>query len=152
MKALSLFFFLIFAVETNAAFPANRRRVARKVSPTPFPSATAAPDLASFLAAHLEEVIAPLDREVAMPRAELSQLRKYFSRQLGRANLAERDKIQASITLCDGIEQAMNERERAVLDPATANWPLRREQWRAKIEEIKARIAQTRMVPLPLGR
>ncbi len=153
MKFIAILLLLVLSLpEANGAFPVSRRRVTRKAPPTPAPTATPAPALDRFLSAQFETILSPLSERATMPHAELTALRQYLSGQLGRVSLAEREQIQARITVCEALEQAINERERAILNPSASNWPGRSVFWRGKIEELKGKIATAPSAPLPLGR
>ncbi len=90
------------------------------------------------MSTNLDKILGPLDQNLPMPRAELAQLRTSFSSRFSKATLAERPQFQAAISVCDAISQAMNERDKSMLNPAAVNWTARSVQLRANIEQLMA--------------
>lgn len=69
--------------------------------------------LGQFLAARLDQILAPLDQQVALPRTELMQLRQSFVDQGTKAPQPENALYQSALSVCDAISAAMDEREKA---------------------------------------
>ena len=86
----------------------------------------------------MDKILGTLDVKAPLPRAELAQLRASFAERFGKANLVERTRFQAALNVCDGITQIMNEREKAALNPAAANWPVRSVQLKQWIDQLMA--------------
>jgi hypothetical protein len=107
-------------------------------SPTPTPPGPPSGDLSSFVSSQGAKIFAPLEQKVAMPRAELAQLRNSFAQRFARASLNERTQFQAALTICDALTQVMNERDKFALAPS-ANWPARSAQLRQYIDQLIAR-------------
>lgn len=122
---------------------AARRPKIKKREFTPPPAATPPPapsvDLSRFISVNLDKILAPLEQKTALPRAELAQLRGSFSARFSKASLAERTQFQTAIAVCDALSQAMDERNKAMLNPGASNWPLRGQQLRQNIEQLVAR-------------
>src|SRR4029077_7194289 len=99
-----------------------------------------------LFSANLEKILGPLDPNVPMPKAELTQLRASFSDRFAKASLAERSQYQAAIAVCDAISQAITERGAATSQPA---WAQRSAQLRANIDQLMARekAAETTTAP-----
>ncbi|MEP7013960.1 MAG: hypothetical protein ABI925_00815 [Verrucomicrobiota bacterium] len=114
----------------------------KKTVPMAVPSATAGPassaDLSRFMGAHLDTILGPLDQKVDLPRAELAQIRDSFAKGFGKASLAERQKFQSGLAVCDAISQAMDERNKAVVIKASATWPQQAAQLRQRIDQLAA--------------
>jgi hypothetical protein len=131
---------LFFAANGPAeAKPRNAKK--QQFTPPPAPTPTPAPsvDLAKFTGANLDKILGPLDAKMPMPRAELAQLRSSISARFSKATLAERPQYQAALAVCDALGQAMDERDKATLNPAAANWPVRGPQLRANIQQLMER-------------
>jgi len=73
-----------------------------------------------------------------MRRAELAQLRASFASRFSKASLVERPQFQTALAVCDALSQAMDERDKAMLNPAASNWPQRSAQLRQNIEQVVA--------------
>ena len=86
----------------------------------------------------MDKILGTLDVKAPLPRAELAQLRASFAERFGKANLVERTRFQAALNVCDGITQIMNERDKAMLNPAAANWPVRSVQLKQWIDQLMA--------------
>lgn len=71
-------------------------------------------ELGEFGGAHLEKILAPLERQVALPRSELSQLRQSLTDRRATAPESEKPIYQAAILVCNALSQAMDERDKAV--------------------------------------
>jgi hypothetical protein len=71
-------------------------------------------ELGEFGGAHLEKILAPLERQIVLPRSELSQLQQSFRDRRATAPENEKPVYQAAILVCTALSQAMNEREKAV--------------------------------------
>jgi hypothetical protein len=122
---------------------AVRRPKIKKQEFTPPPTATPplvpSVDLSRFISANLDKILGPLGQKAALPRVELAQLRASFSVRFSKASLADRPQFQTAIAVCDALSQAMDERDKAMLNPAASDWPLRTLQLRQNIEELAAR-------------
>src|SRR4051812_19964394 len=66
----------------------------RSASPTPTPSPSV--ELSTFVNANLDAVTGPLEQKVALPRAELEQLRASYAARLTKASPAERKQLKAA--------------------------------------------------------
>jgi hypothetical protein len=132
------------------AFAARPKKKAA-YTPPPAPTPTPAPsvDLAKFAGANLDKILGPLDAKTPMPRAELAQIRASISARFSKASLAERPQFQAALAVCDALNQAMDERNKAMLNPAAANWTARSVQLRAKIEQLMANEKAAEVPPSP---
>jgi hypothetical protein len=119
---------------TEAAKP--RKKAAYTPPPAPTPTPAPSVDLAKFAGANLDKILGPLDAKIPMPRAELAQIRASISARFSKATLAERPQFQAALAVCDALNQAMDERNKAILNPAAANWTVRSVQLRANIEQL----------------
>ncbi len=106
--------------------------------PTPTPPPAPSVDLTKFSATNMDKILGTLDVKAPLPRAELAQLRASFAERFGKANLVERTQFQAALNVCDGITQTMNERDKAILNPAAANWPVRSVQLKQWIDQLMA--------------
>jgi hypothetical protein len=130
-------------VVVGVSADAARRPKIKKREFTPPPTATPPPapsvDLSRFIGAHLDKILGPLEQKMALPRAELAQLRSSFSARFSKASLADRTQFQTAIAVCDALAQAMDERDKAMLNPAVTDWPLRALQLRQNIEQLAAR-------------
>jgi hypothetical protein len=138
-------------VNGDAASPRKSRKKKQEATPPPTPTPPGVPsvDLSRFISAHLENILAPLDRKVVLPRAELAQLRNSYSQRFARASLAEREQFQVAISVCDALTQAMNDRNTALLKPSTANWEQRSAQLRQYIQQLAARQRQIESQAMP---
>lgn len=128
--------FAFTASETFAAKP--KKRPAYTPPPTPTPPPAPSVDLSKFVSTNMDKILGPLDVKVPMPRAELAQLRASIAERFGKASLAERNKFQTALNVCDGLTQVMNEREKAALNPAAANWLVRSAQLKQWIDQLVA--------------
>jgi hypothetical protein len=70
--------------------------------------------LARFTAAHLDRILSPIDRRVPLPRTRLSQLRASFANKWAQAPDREKAQYQTAVTVCDALNAAMDEREKAL--------------------------------------
>ena len=71
-------------------------------------------ELGEFGAAHLDKILAPLDRQVPLPRNDVAQLRESFLDRASRATAEEKLAYQAAIAVCKALSEAMDEREKAI--------------------------------------
>ena len=69
--------------------------------------------LSRFGAAHLDEILAPIDQNLNLPRNELMQLRESFSAWMAKAPPNELPAWRVALSVCDALNNAMDERERA---------------------------------------
>ncbi len=84
--------------------------------PAPPPTGSRAPsaELGDFIGAHLDQILAPLDRGVALPRNEVVQLRESFTDRFAKAPSNEKPAYDAAIAVCNALTQTMDEREKGV--------------------------------------
>ena len=94
--------------------------------------------LSRFVGANLDKVLGPLDVKFPAPRAELAQLRASFANRFSKASLAERPQFQAALAVCDALSQAMDARDKAMLNPAASNWTQQSAELRQNIEQLLA--------------
>jgi hypothetical protein len=131
--------FALTASETFAAKPPkSKKKPAYTPPPTPTPPPAPSVDLSKFVGTNMDKLLGPLEVKAPLPRAELAQLRASFAERFGKASLAERNQFQAALNVCDGLTQLMNEREKAALNPAAANWPVRSVQLKQWIGQLMA--------------
>jgi hypothetical protein len=133
-----------FSTSTDAAFPPKGKKGAPKKKeytppPTPTPPPAPSVDISKFLSTNLDKILGPVEQKVPLPRAELAEMRTSFSARFSKASLAERNQFQLAISLCDALAQAMNEREKAALNPAMSNWTARSAQLRQGINDLATR-------------
>lgn len=78
--------------------------------------------LSRFGGAHLDQILGPIDQNIPLPRNELMQLRGSFLDWKAKASPNEQPAWQAAIAVCDALNNAMDEREkaRASLDNSAA--------------------------------
>lgn len=128
----------VFAATADAA---GSKKGPKKFTPPPTPTPPGAPsaDLAKFKSANLDRILGGLEVKTPLPRAELTQLKASFSQQFSKATLASRAQFQIALAVCDAMAEAMNEREKAMLNPAGSNWAQRSAQLRANIEQLMER-------------
>jgi hypothetical protein len=140
----SLAYLIVIVSLATIAPPAWSARRPKKpkpqYTPPPAPTPTPAPstDLSSFVGANLDKILGPLEVKSPSPRAELAQLRASFANRFSKASLAERPQFQAALSVCDALSQAMDARDRAMLNPAASNWAQQSAQLRQNIEQLLA--------------
>jgi hypothetical protein len=129
-----------FPMGSHTAWARSKKKKKESFVPAPTPTPPGVPsgDLSSFVAANGDKIFAPLDQKVAMPRAELAQLRNSFAQRFTRASLAERNQFQAALSVCDALTQVMNERDKTLLSPS-GNWTQRSVQLRQYVDQLVAR-------------
>jgi hypothetical protein len=71
-----------------------------------------------------------------MPRAELAQLRASFAGRFSQASLSEHAQFQTALAVCDALLKAMDERDKAALNPAASNWSQRSAQLSQNIQQL----------------
>lgn len=69
--------------------------------------------LSRFGGAHLDQILAPIDQNVRLPRNELMQIRGSFLDWRAKAPPNEQAAWNAAIAVCDALNNAMDEREKA---------------------------------------
>lgn len=69
--------------------------------------------LSRFGGAHLDQILAPIDQNVPLPRNELMQLRGSFLEWKAKAPPNEQSAWQVAVAVCDALNSAMDEREKA---------------------------------------
>jgi hypothetical protein len=69
--------------------------------------------LSRFGQAHLDQILAPIDQNVNLPRNELMQLRESFAAWIAKAPPNEQPAWRVAIGVCDALNNAMDEREKA---------------------------------------
>jgi len=69
--------------------------------------------LSRFGGAHLDQILAPIDQNVPLPRNELMQLRGSFLEWKAKAPANEQPAWHAAVAVCDALNSAMDEREKA---------------------------------------
>jgi hypothetical protein len=146
-----------FAVTAPSVWSARAKKRKQFIPPpTPTPPGAPSTDLSSFVGANLDKILGPLEVKVPLPRAELAQLRASFASRFSKASLAERPQFQTALAVCDALSQAMDERDKAILNPAASNWPQRSAQLRQNIEQVvaneRAAEGQSGAAPTPGGR
>ena len=131
----------ILAVAANVVAADKPPKGKKKSTPLPVASATPAgssAELTSFMSAHLDTILGPIGPKVDLPRPQLAQIRDGFSKAFSKASLADRQKYQLGLNVCDAISEAMNERTKAMSMQASATWPQQAAQLRQKIEQLAA--------------
>jgi hypothetical protein len=136
---LCLAIMLAFNGPADAAAPKKSKKNAYVPPATPTPPGAPSGDLGKFVNANLEKILGPLEQKNEIPRAQLTELRASFAARFSKASLAERPQFQAALSVCDALSQAMDERNKASLNPAAANWTVRSVQLRANIEDLMAK-------------
>ena len=153
LSLILIFSFLALAAPSDAAWePKKSKKKGRPAyTPPPTPTPTPAPsvELSKFISTNLEKILGPLEVKTPMPHPELAQIRNSISSQLSRANLAQRPQFQAALKVCDALGQAMDERNRASLNPAAANWAQRGPQIRQNIEQLMAQVKASEVPAAP---
>jgi hypothetical protein len=100
---------------------------------------------------NLDNILAPLDQRVPLPRAELSQLRENLLDQSAKAPDPQKPAYRSAIAVCDAIGSAMDEREKAIASLRSSDAvrgtadlgahridnPTKREMRRERREELK---------------
>lgn len=72
-----------------------------------------------------------------MPRTDLALLRASFASRFGRASLDERKQFEAALAVCDAVARAMDERDKAILQPTLVTaWPQRAAAYREVINQL----------------
>jgi hypothetical protein len=90
----------------------NRRRQAPLNQPNgPQPPSVL---LSQFTANQLDRILSPIERQVPLPRTRLSQLRAQFTDKWAQAPDAEKAQYQTAVAVCDALNAAMDEREKAI--------------------------------------
>ncbi len=69
--------------------------------------------LSRFGGAYLDKILAPIDQNVPLPRNELLQLRESFVSWIAKAPPNEQPAWRGAIAVCDALNNAMDEREKA---------------------------------------
>ena len=92
-------------------------------SAPPAPSGPQPPStrLSQFFNAHLDHILAPIDQQVVLPRTELTQLRESFSDESTKAAQPDKAQYQEAILVCNALNQAMDERDKAIADSQPGN-------------------------------
>jgi hypothetical protein len=106
---LSIVSFVLPALGQN---PQRRRQAPQNQQangPQP-PSAV----LSRFTANQLDRILSPIDRQIPLPRTRLSQIRAQFTDKLAQAPDTEKTQYQAAVAVCDALNAAMDEREKAI--------------------------------------
>jgi hypothetical protein len=83
-------------------------------APPPIGSRAPSAELGDFLGAHLDQILAPLDQRVGLPRSEVMQLRESFTDRFAKAPVNEKPAYEAAISVCNALNQTMDEREKNV--------------------------------------
>ncbi len=147
---VTLIIFSTLALSANAAYPKKSKKKKGEPTPraTPTPLQPPSVDIAKFMGANLDKILAPLDQKIVLLRPELDQLRNSFSARFSRASLPERPQFQAALSVCDALAQAMNERQTAIVQHSTT-WPQRAEQLRQYISQLaeRERAAESQVPP-----
>ena len=128
--------FSLSATADAAGRPKKKKIVLVTPSATPGPASAA--DLSRFMSTNLDRILGPLDQKVELPRAELAQIRASFATGFSKASLADRQKFQTGLAVCDALSQAMDERNKATVMKASATWPQQAAQLRQKIDQLAA--------------
>src|SRR5256885_15019720 len=69
--------------------------------------------LSRFGQAHLDQILAPIDQNVNLPRNELIQLREAFKDSMAKAPPNEQTAWRFALSVCDALNNAMDEQEKA---------------------------------------
>jgi hypothetical protein len=69
--------------------------------------------LSRFGQAHLDQILSPIDQNVNLPRNELMQMRESFMMWMAKAPPNEQQAWRTAIGVCDALNNAMDEREKA---------------------------------------
>src|SRR4051812_12249459 len=69
--------------------------------------------LSRFGQAHLDQILSPIEQNVALPRNELMDLRNSFSLCIAKAPPNEQAAWRQALLVCDALYNAMDEREKA---------------------------------------
>jgi hypothetical protein len=94
--------------------PKHPRPAPQQPAASPIGSRAPSSELGDFFGAHLDQILAPLDQRVALPRNQVTQLRESFTDRFTKAPANEKPAYQAAISVCNALAQTMDERERAV--------------------------------------
>src|SRR5690349_353758 len=70
--------------------------------------------LARFTANQLDRILSPIDQQIPLPRTRLSQIRAQFTDKLAQAPDGEKAQYQTAVAVCDALNAAMDEREKAI--------------------------------------
>jgi hypothetical protein len=62
---------------------------------------------------HLDQILAPIDQDVNLPRNQVMELRQSFINWMAKAPTNEQPAWHTAISLCDALNNAMDEREKA---------------------------------------
>jgi hypothetical protein len=134
---------VIFSMEgTDAASPKqtpSKNQNQGKASPPPTPSVPQPPsvELSNFTNQNLDIILGPLEQKAPMPRSELARLRASFESARAKSVPATRKQYKAALAVCDALAKAIDERERAMLQPtAITGWPQRAAQYRDVINQL----------------
>src|SRR5207253_2760574 len=76
--------------------------------------AGASQQISAFLTAHLDTILAPLDKSVTQPRAQLLQLEGQLSSEARKSPQSDRTGYQAAFAVCTALGQVMDERDKAL--------------------------------------
>ena len=104
---------------TIAKPPPNKRskyllQQQQQAPPAPVGSRAPAAELGSFLTAHLDSILVPLDQPAGLPRNQVMQLRESFIERGTKVPANEKPAYEAAINVCAALSQAMDEREKAI--------------------------------------
>jgi len=117
MKSFFITFLLAFLLIVSANGDNPHRK--RPPPPSQAPGRPAGPQppsvlLSQFNANHLDEILSPIDQQIRLPRTRVSQLRAHFTDKQAQAPDVEKIQYQAAIAVCDALNAAMDEREKAI--------------------------------------
>ena len=103
---------------TIAKPPPNKRpkhppQQQQQAPPPPVGSRAPSAELGSFLTAHLDSILVPLDQPAGLPRNQVMQLRESFIERGTKVPANEKPAYEAE-NVCAALSQAMDEREKAI--------------------------------------
>lgn len=136
LLCIAIVFPLIATV--GAAGRPPKKKKSTLVTPSATPGPASSGDLSRFMSTNLDRILGPLDQKVDLPRAELAQIRASFATGFSKASLADRQKFQTGLAVCDAISRAMDERNKATVMKASATWPQQAAQLRQQIDQLVA--------------
>jgi hypothetical protein len=149
---------VIFSIEGTDAAPPKQTpsKNQKQGNPSSAPTASVPQppslELSNFINQNLDIILGPLEQKAPLPRSELAQLRTSFESARAKSPPATQKQYKAALAVCDALAKAMDERERAMLQPtAITAWPQRAAQYRDVINQLmkKEKAAEAPVNPEP---